>query len=432
MSLFGKSLALAGAMFLCVQPSVAQTAAGSCSDIIDLLGDARRYSLEADIARAERSQLEAQRDALGGSAWPQLSTYVQMRGGDYGLSSSSVRNQVGLKATQRIYDFSKSRIQQKSYGHSIDQKAAEAEQRQQESVEEAMDLYLGILLDQKRADLAGQEMDGLEALARQLEELSVDRKVTLDELAQVRAQLASVRISQIQSQSSVSGAMVRLNALTGQAKIEACPLTSVRAQLGMANAAEAVGGADIDYMVSMQPEVRAADSAIKSIELERELEKRSRLPDVQIVGLYTYSQNDFGEAWQERDSVGLEFSVPLLSGGVLKDNRRAVEAKLSSARLQRSVLLRDLATQLRGTLQKMDAMALEVEARREALSIRQNYLREMQAAYDAGFRTMRDLIEVRSEIFDQENMLAEAEVNELFLRMRLLLLSGQLSNTTGE
>ena len=79
--------------------------------VIDL---ARKNSPDAGIARAQVGEAEADITAAKKLFSPQFSTFARSGVGDTGITDSGVSNQIGFRASQRIFDFGDSKFAKKA------------------------------------------------------------------------------------------------------------------------------------------------------------------------------------------------------------------------------------------------------------------------------------------------------------------------------
>lgn len=381
------SLGLAGQAF-------GQADAARCLGFTDGLALAASRAPEVDGARAREAEARADLREANSLMRPQVSTFGRSGVGDSGLTGSQIDNQLGVRVTQRIYDFGDSRLAREAARGGVAQRGFDTREQQNQAAYSFADAYLTQLeaeamiavIAQRRAYFVRQH-EAIEALLRRGGATRADN-------AQIVAQLASADAEALELRFTVDRAATRIREYSGQSAAPCAP-EAARAALD----AQLAGLGNIDAVVasalSAHPRIGAQRSTIRSLEAQRARQARSRLPVVELVGIVSYVYDDNSEDWDTRDRVGVDVSVPLYTGSALGARNDRAEARLSQEESGLRTLQRNLSEEAEVAFRRSISLQAQL-LRREAVAESQlDYFEAISGEFELGLGTLPVLIDAR-------------------------------------
>jgi outer membrane protein TolC len=417
--------AAAAACALSSPSAIAQQAAATpaCMSFSAAINAASGTSPDAQIRLAERDEAMARLEELRSLGRPQLSAFGRSLAGDSDLSDARISNQAGLRLSQDLFDFSKRRLRERAARSDLQSAAEQVEAARELSALEAGGAYLEILQATERSGALAKERDAMRLLADALSDLSASRDATADDVLETRSRLSTLEaeISRLELAKGQSLAALRL--LTSTPSAVPCGLAGIDVEWGGAYRQLASSDAAIADAIARHPRIRAASHAIEARNIDMDYERRSWLPTLRGVGTLAYGQDDEDSKWRTRDSLGVEFSMPIISSGGQGAREDAATARrLQAIRLRDQAAL-ELEQEIRFALQSYTIGEAQLVQRRLAADQKRQQLDLVEGAYDDGLRTLRDLVEVQSELTAQEQARIANEFDVMAAGLRLNLLA---------
>ena len=376
--------------------------AADCMPFPTVLMTAAAFSPDAQIQLAERDEAFARLEELRSMAWPQVSLYGRSLAGDADLSDAQLANQMGLRVSQDLFDFSKRQFQEEAAGYDLLSARKLSEASQDVAALQAGGAYLEALQAREQREALAAEVELLTLLSRTLQELSATGGATADEVLETNARLAAARAQAAQLSLLEAQAKVAVRLLTGVRTLEICPSPNLHDELAASHARLAASEQVLRQAIVNHPRVAAANNAISARSADESFEKRAWLPTVRGVGTFAVGQDDLARNWGDRSSVGLEFSMPLFSGGGQAARENAAAARSGQAQKARDLAVLEVEQQFRRAMQSFDMGAAQYEGRRQAADYKREQVALLRDAYDDGARTLRELVEVQSEMTANE------------------------------
>ena len=388
----------------CILPAVAQsqtafeapeTITEQCLPIGTIIDLSKQNSPDARIARAQIGEAESDITAANKLFEPQLSVFGRSGVGDTGITDSGVSNQIGVRASQRVFDFGDSKFAKKAA-----QAGLEAQQFQlQSTANTAVLSTLRSIIDYQQSlaqsELTGQRRNFFREQKTLTEALLSEGGATLTELANVSSRLAEAEsfYQELQFVQSRSQTQIRSDTLSsrklcsGALNLE--ELFPVIQKLQASGYAKQVAREQSPFLLELSKRIENLDATF-------ERQKRSRLPVISIVGTGSYASFDRFDDFQFRDRLGLDISVPLTGGTILSEQQRA-SARSSIARAEYSRALRAAEENIDITLHRIKSLKEQLVHLRETEKQMKLRFDSAQIEKGAGVRTLQDLIEVRLE-----------------------------------
>jgi outer membrane protein len=416
--------ALAG-LLLCSDVIHAQSgddalpAAGQCLSFDDSLMLAATRAPEVDGAWARRSEALANLRTAESLRYPQLSTFGRSGVGDNGLTSSQIDNQIGLRLSQRVLDFGDARLARESALADLDRRGFDVQDQQIVAAITVATAYLARLEADAMIAVIRDRRGYFQRQQAAVGELLERGGATRAERAQIAAQLAEAEADVLELNFQASSATTRIVEYTG--------LNQVLCDQSAANATmtDRLRGLDsidavIDHALQHNPQIGARRSAIGSLEARRERERRARMPVVDVVGIVSYTYDNGREDWDLRDRVGVDVSVPLLSGDSIGAGQDRVAAQLSQEEYGLRALQRGLREEVEITFRRTISLEAQLIRREMVASSQGDYFDAISGEFEFGLGTLPDLIDAR--LAYERAMLDVVSARFSLLRQKLSLM----------
>ena len=182
----------------------------------------------------------------------------------------------------------------------------------------------------------------------------------------------------------------------------------------------------LDAVMGANPRMDATRSNIRSLEAQRERQRRSRWPVVDVVGISSYSYDDTREDWDYRDRIGVDVSVPILTGNALGARSDRAEAVLEEEEFALRQLQRDLREQGAVVYRRLLSLRAQQVQREAVAASQREYFEAIAGEFEFGLGTLPDLVEARLDY--ERAMLALVAVDFELKRQQLdlMLLTSRL------
>lgn len=398
--------------------------ATECVPFATTLATAAAFSPDAQIELAQRDEALARLDELRATAWPQISMFGRSLAGDADLSDAQLANQVGLRLTQDIFDFSKRQLREEAAQYDLQSARLLVDASRDVAALEAGAAYLDALKAQEQREALTAEIEFLDLLSRTLQDLAANGQATADEVLETNARLSAARAQVSQLTFLERQATVATRLATGLSIFEPCPSPNLDGELAASYTRIAASDVIVQQIIADHPRIRAASNAISARSAEQNYEKRAWLPTLRGVGTYAYGQSDGSNDWRERSSVGLEFSMPLFSGGGQTARESAAAARSRQASKARELAALEIEQQLRRAIQSYALGVEQFESRRQAADYKREQLALLRQGYDDRTRTLRELVEVQSELTANQLSAIASRYDLLAASLTIHVLSG--------
>jgi Outer membrane efflux protein len=166
----------------------------------------------------------------------------------------------------------------------------------------------------------------------------------------------------------------------------------------VANDAEGDPGivAAVNAALAANPRIGAATQQLAAEEARAQRARRNRLPVIEIVGIASYARDNFqGGDFGLRERVGIDVTIPLVTGGRLQadQQRSAADVQARSSELQRLRL--DIAEQVEVAARRIVSMRGQLAQREQVVARQGEQFAAAQSEFSEGLRTLPDLVEDR-------------------------------------
>ena len=396
-------------------------APGMCLPIADAMQAAASASPDVAVAQAQIAGAKADLKLARSLSRPQVSSFARTQAGDGGLTGNAIDNQVGLRASQRLWDFGDARYAREAASSRIG--AAEQTQLSVEA-DAARRVALSYISALEAYERKGVTSEREEYFRRQLAALETALEIggaTRSEVAEVAARLAEAEAERFEIEFLIEQSTLQV-ATDVNRSVNLCYDRSPE----LPGTAEGFSDMETDLALITNPNIEAARKNLGSLKADQARAKRERLPVIDVVAIGSYAYLDQFNTWEFRDRIGIDVSVPIFSGSALNARSQAADAEVARARAdlirQRRQLREDI------LITRRRALSLYAQSVRRA-SVEDRKLEQFKAAeieFDAGLKTLPDLVEDRLDYEEARLELIRVKYALLTERLNLLALTGQL------
>ena len=248
-----------------------------------------------------------------------------------------------------------------------------------------------------------------EAIARQLEQSKQRFEVGLVAITDVHEAQAAYDVavsSRISAESDQFVALRLLETITG-ATVE--NVVDIRKDLAVTVPEPLDVNLWIERALANNANLQAAIYAAEAAQQNYKSQRGKHAPTLDLVGTHNYSSTDAqslatGGTSPDTTSniIGLELEIPLYSGGAISASRRQSQYQFLAAQDLEHQARRETIQDVTNFYQLTIANVAEVTARKQSTNSAKVALEATQAGYEAGTRTIVDVLNVQRNLFQNE------------------------------
>lgn len=293
--------------------------------------------------------------------------------------------------------------------------------------------YLDALLAQEQLALVDAQKTAyttqLEAARRRLAG-GAGTRTDIDE-AQARLDMAIAR--ELEARQNVDFTRRQLQMLTGQTVTDLARVDPARLPLVPpvpATLAEWVQRAE-----AVSPEIRALVAQREAAQHEVNKARSGHLPTLDAIAQWSRNENDSVNNLNTRydnKQLGFQLNVPIFSGGLVNSQVRQARADLERTENALEAARRDLSLRVEKEFRGVTEGVLRVRALEQALRSSQTAAESARRSFQAGSRTLVDVLNAEEQRVSTERDLAQARFGYMLARIRLLALSGDVNEAQVE
>lgn len=175
------------------------------------------------------------------------------------------------------------------------------------------------------------------------------------------------------------------------------------------------------------PELQSLRAQLEAARQEVEKAQAGHKPTLDAVAQWSRSNSDTVtnvNARYDNKSIGLQLSVPLYAGGYVDSTVRQAVAAQERAREALEATRRDLGVRVHREFRGMTEGVLRVQALEQAVRSAEQVVLSNQKSFEAGSRTMIDVLNAQQQRTTAQRDLAQARYVYLVSRLRLQALAG--------
>lgn len=287
--------------------------------------------------------------------------------------------------------------------------------------------YFDVLAAHDNVDFAYAERT---AIARQLEQAQKRFEVGLIAITDVheaQARFDSAEAQAILAENVLENAYQALVVITDDTSIRDIARLGARLALSLPDPANAA--AWVELALQNNRDLIAAQQVLNAARFERDKRARRGYPTLDLVASYGDRDVDddlLGDSQQEDLSVGIEFEMPLYTGGRISAEQAQANSELRSA--QNSGLLQTRLAQQQSRTAYLDVVSgiSQVKALKQALDSSNIALEATQAGFEVGTRTSVDVLVSLRETYRARRDYASSRYDYLLNNLRLKQAAGIL------
>lgn len=389
--------------------------------------DLRKSAADRDAAfekiNEARSPLLPQ---LGlGADYSYNSGYRDSNGVDYNSTSAS------LQLTQTIFDMSKWRaltLQEKTAG--IQDVTWQADQQQ--LILNTATAYFKVL---SAIDTLSYIEAEKKAIYRQLDQTTQRFNVGLVAITDVqnaRAQYDSVLANEVTARNDLDNAVEDLRQITGNFYPELASLNVDR-----------FTSAKPDTVSNLLKEAEKRNLTLLQARLSQDLAREQiryaqtgHMPTVGLTASSSVSDQDYTDKGRQatlsnshigQNQIGLNFNLPLYSGGAVTSQVKQAQYAFVGASEQLESAHRGVVQTVRSSWNNVNASISNVKAYEQLVVSSQSSLDAMEAGYQVGTRTIVDVLDATTTLYNAKQQLSNARYNYLINQLNIKYALGTLN-----
>ena len=274
------------------------------------------------------------------------------------------------------------------------------------------------------------------ALSRQLEQTQERFDVGLvpvTDVEEAKAAYDLARAGLILAEADFDISRDQLEAMTGKSWEK---LAGLREDLPMTGPEPAQPSHWMERARSNNPQVLASRYEADSAKAAARQRTSAQLPSVNLVGRYEmvgYSNIDgpVGVITNQTDydgkSIGIEASMPLFAGGDLNSQRKEASYRYQAAEEAYRLVWRDVGQGAQSLARQVQASALNVAARKQALRSAESALRATESGYEVGTRNVVDVLTAQRNLYANQRDYSAARYDYIVVSLQLQAAAGDLT-----
>lgn len=308
---------------------------------------------------------------------------------------------------------------------SVQQAGVELSAALQDLIVRTVTAYFDILAAE---DNLKARQDELEAFQRQLDQAQQRFDVGLiaiTDVLEARAARDGAVSREIAAKNELSNTHEALRRITGRYYGKIAPLREDAPLIAPEpEDIEAWTQAALDQNLGLQSVRLGLDLAKQNIELA----KSGHYPTLDLVASYAHNDNDsnFG-ARRDDGTIGLQFALPIYTGGRVSSQVREAEAQYTSAMQQLQGQQRVTNQQARDAYRSVMDRIAATKALKQSILSSKSAFEATEAGYDVGTRTIIDVINVQQTVSANESDYSRVRSNYVISTFVLKQSAGQLS-----
>lgn len=350
-----------------------------------------------------------------------------------------------LQLTQSIFDMSKWRaltLQEKSAG--IQDVTYQTDQ--QTLILNTATAYFNVL---NAIDVLSYTQAQKDAVYRQLDQTTQRFNVGLVAITDVqnaRSQYDTVLANEVTARNNLDNAVEQLRQVTGNYYPELASLNVDGFKTNKPQAVNALLKEAENRNLSLLQARLSQDLAREQIRLAQDghlptldLTASTGVSDTSYSGSKT-NTSQYDDSNMDQNKIGLSFSLPLYQGGMVNSQVKQAQYNFVGASEQLESAHRSVVQTVRSSFNNINASISSINAYKQAVVSAQSSLDAMEAGYSVGTRTIVDVLDATTTLYNAKQQLANARytylINQLNVKSALGTLNEQdlvaLNNTLGK
>ncbi len=288
----------------------------------------------------------------------------------------------------------------------------------------ATEVYIDTYRQRRLRHAARHNLQRHHAIARRVGDLVESGRLPLSDQLQIQDRVRAAQLVIIEVDRSVRDAEARYERIIGHPPPSAMEVPGVRVKVGTLK--------DLIRMaVTNSHRVRIANIEVDRAGYERNIEDADRRPRVTLNAGVRKGFDLDGVDGNETDSfVGLRMNWVLHQGGRNARSQAALERK-HKALSDRNVIVREVKELAERSWNSHVANAQTLQLLNEQFRLNKNLVRQFETEFDAGTRSLLDVLEAERTAFEIEFEQISAQASQTFSAYRLLATQSRLAEHFG-
>ena len=391
------------------------TASSQCLTFTEALAQASRVAPSVGTATARLAESEAELMQARSLFRPQVSSFARTGLGDAGLNDSRIENQVGIRVSQRVFDFGDSRFAREAARAGIAASRSDVRAEQATAAETVGRDYLAWLEAGERLRATRERETYFEQQLTATEKLLTTGGATVSDRADIEAEALEAQSARIELEFLLERFATRL-AINTRLRVLPCSkddATQAIVRLSADLPTDPIAAA------TNNPRLEVVRRNADRLEAVAKREAAARFPVVSIGSISSYAFEDLRGGGAIRNRVGVDVSVPLYSGNAQTARVLAARARTQQARGRVGEAQRQLEEDLSISTRRVAALRGQAVRRDRAKEARAEQLNAAELQFERNLRTLPELIEVR--LMYETALLASIETSYELLRQQLTI-----------
>lgn len=404
-------------------PSLALAASQPGDDLMSIYDQAVKSDPQLRAAAANRLATRENRPQARSALLPQINATASRSWADVTPLSTGRSDNLTLQLNQSVYN----------HANYANLRAAGAQGKQadftwqaaeQDLIVRVAQAYFAVLAANDNLDFAQSEK---KAIARQLEQANKRYDVGLIAITDVHEAKARFDLSvadEINARNAVDSALESVREITGTRHQQLVVLgESVKPNDPTPADMEAWSSKALDSNPSLLAQLQAEEAARQNAEAQRS----GHYPSLDLIG--TLSSTDTNNAAFDRNSnsLSLQLSVPIYSGGATSSRTRQAEYQLQAAQEQAEQTRRTVSKQTADAYRGVQSAISRIHALTQAVTSNKSALTATEAGFEVGTRTIVDVLNALRGVHGAVRDLKRARYDYLLNTLALKQAAGSVS-----
>ncbi len=268
------------------------------------------------------------------------------------------------------------------------------------------------------------------AIVGQLEQVKAKFEVGLIAITDVQEAQAAYDLAiadEIQAKNEVDNALEALREIIGEYPQKIAVLKS---DIPLVNPDPENSEEWVEIALKQNPSIIVAQHAVTKARQEIKKQRVNRYPTVDLVAQHRYNDSVRGDDMLGNatgNTVGIQFSYPLFEGGLRSSRVREARQRYSQALDRLEQQQRVVQQQTRNAYLKVMSSISRVKAFQQAVTSTETAQKAVEESVDAELRTIVDLLNVTSNVYQAKTNLAQARYDYVVSTFLLKQAAGMLS-----
>lgn len=268
------------------------------------------------------------------------------------------------------------------------------------------------------------------AIERQLEQAKERFEVGLIPVTDVKEAQASHDLAvsrEIEAENALQNAREALRTITGEPP---GTLSGVVAELELRSPVPAAPDPWVETALQQNPAYLAARSGAEVARYEIRQARAGHYPQLDLVARRSEQETQFAGSIPsdtETDSIGIELSIPLYSGGATVSATRSARSRFEAAQSLAVQARRSAEQDTRDAFRGVESSISQVRALAQAVESNRTAVEATRAGFRVGTRTAVDVLEALRDLYQAQRDHANARYQYIVNRLRLKQAAGTLT-----